>query len=210
MERGCMATAVKDTLDPAPGERSQSKNGLSVWRFLVLLTLLGAFEILAEPGATSSHPFVAARFNLAISDAQAAFQYGHEWTKPSSEAWRFGVLGELETRVFGKDHLVPVSANLRYQYQETRTQLGMGGYLAWPLSQASEFRVGLGLGVNFGRYRGVQARPPTRISPSLDLGYSLNFAAPVVLTLGYQYREWPHSSPHRFGITFTTFILGYR
>jgi hypothetical protein len=171
-----------------------------------LVLMFCAISSFAQVESYRPNPFIAARINATVGDAQGAFQYGIEWVKIPAEAWSFGVLGEFETRLFGKDQLVPISAHLRHQYQEVRAQLGIGSYMAYQISPFNELRLGIGVGVNFGKYRGVSVAPPTQISPSIEVGYSLQFSTPIVLTLGYQYRDWPHTTPHRFGITWTRYL----
>jgi hypothetical protein len=179
----------------------------SALRVLVwaLMLACSAHQAHAQDAAFHLRPFSSLRFHVAATDAQAAFQFGDELPELGSKVWRFGILGELETRVFGKDQLVPVSPTLRLQFQETRFQLGLGGYSLLHLGQSHALRFGAGMGYTFGHYRGVKVAPLSQMATSYEVGYSLNFATPVILTLGYQYRDWPHTSPHRFGLSFTRY-----
>jgi hypothetical protein len=177
--------------------------------------IIACLSIACQPGwarAESIGLLLAPRFAVAMDpapdDAQVALLLGFEKPFPR---FRLGVYGEGEFRVFGKDRIVPVTPTLRLQFQEMRYTWGSGFYVALPMSRnpvrtsgwRTEARLGGGAGYSMGEYRGTEVKPESRWVPWIDAGYGLRFGTGGSLTLVYQYRPLPHTSPHR-----ATLILG--
>jgi hypothetical protein len=187
----------------------------SPWSVVFIIACLCVPSLSGSARAESMSLLLAPRFAVAMDpapdDAQVALLLGFEKPFPN---FRLGIYGEGEFRVFGKDRIVSVTPTLRLQFQEMRYTWGSGFYVALPLSHnpiresdwRTEARLGGGAGYSLGEYRGTEVKPESRWVPWIDAGYGLRFATRGSLTLGYQYRPLPHTSPHRAILVYSALI----